>query len=271
MPSPTRCTPAFTLTAPARTMEPRQGRLLRSHPDGRERPRSADSTNILEYNAKHVSGVPRDCAMVDALFLDTVTNLSYMAAPENILKGHVTYINVANGTAIDAEPTAIENFPTDSIIVYPRRVTSRRAWLTVTIPATMNFLDNGAVVTVRGHCWFGRCRVRPACAPTSVINEFATGAGAVDQLGGDLPDQASLHGCLYAVTGPTLATARHRRLLRVVLPTRRRLGWQVLRQHRHEPVQPRGRHDQISVDDTQFSPYNPSNPTVCAVLRSQRD
>ena len=31
---------------------------------------TGSSTNVLEYNAEHVNGVPRDCAKVDQLFTD---------------------------------------------------------------------------------------------------------------------------------------------------------------------------------------------------------
>jgi hypothetical protein len=74
---------------------------------------TSNSDNTLEYNAKHVNGVPRDCAAVDDLFLSdsSVADLNnYMSAPMNVLKGHSTFINVATGKAIDTEPTAIENF-----------------------------------------------------------------------------------------------------------------------------------------------------------------
>jgi hypothetical protein len=73
---------------------------------------TTDSSNVLEYNAKHVNGTPRDCAKVDALFLDADAINGYMNTPESVLKGHTTMINVANGIAIDATPTALENFQT---------------------------------------------------------------------------------------------------------------------------------------------------------------
>lgn len=80
---------------------------------------SAQSTNVVEYNAKHVNGVPRDCAAVDAAIgtATAIGNLSYKSlwtAPQNVLKGHSTFIDVATGKALDAEPTALENWVTDS-------------------------------------------------------------------------------------------------------------------------------------------------------------
>ena len=68
------------------------------------------SANSVEYNAKHVNGVPRNCASVAAGFDDLATHFSSFSAPESILLGHATYIDVANGKAIDVEPTAIERF-----------------------------------------------------------------------------------------------------------------------------------------------------------------
>lgn len=136
------------------------------------------SSNVLEYNAKHVSGTPRDCAKVDALFLNVGANLSYMQTPENILKGHVTYINVANGTAIDATPTAIEGFITSGSIVFPPSdllpdlgsgdSSASIFWLYDGAPNSVNFAGNAPSYDA----------VSGLLAATSVVNEFATGAGA---------------------------------------------------------------------------------------------
>jgi hypothetical protein len=131
--------------------------------------------NTLEYNAKHVSGVPRDCAEVDNLFLDVGANLSYMAAPENILKGHVTYINVVNGQAIDAEPTAIENFTATNIVYAPGDALPDLG--SAEDGQSVFFLDNGVAhgAAVAGS---SENAVSVLLSANSVINEFATGAGA---------------------------------------------------------------------------------------------
>jgi len=131
--------------------------------------------NTLEYNAKHVDGVPRDCAVVDNLFLDVGANLSYMAAPENILKGHVTYINVVNGQAIDAEPTAIENFTDTNIVYAPGDALPDLG--SAEDNQVVYFLDNG---TPGGGQVVGSSEdaVSVLLSANSVINEFATGAGA---------------------------------------------------------------------------------------------
>jgi hypothetical protein len=137
---------------------------------------TSDPLNVLEYNAKHVDGVPRSCEEVDPLFLNTTAINRYMTAPENILKGHVTYINVNNGTAIDAEPTAIENFQTVDSIVYD--ASSLRPDLgDGDANAPIYYFNDGAptgtVVTGNSHR-----AVSGLLAATSVVNEFATGAGA---------------------------------------------------------------------------------------------
>ena len=138
---------------------------------------TSNSSNVLEYNAKHVSGTPRDCAKVDALFLNVGANLGYMTAPENILKGHVTYINVANGTSIDAEPTAIEGFSSSAIVYPPSDLlpdlgsgdsSASIYWLYDGAPQNVNFSGNAP----------SQDAVTGLLAASSVVNEFATGAGA---------------------------------------------------------------------------------------------
>jgi hypothetical protein len=136
--------------------------------------------NTLEYNAKHVNGVPRDCAKVDALFLDVATNLSYMDAPENILKGHVMYLNTANGTAIDAKPTHIEDFQTDTHIMYaPGDVyPDLRDGGTPSGLLFVNGLNNGSTVQLGPYVGASEDAVSDMLSATSVINEFATGGVA---------------------------------------------------------------------------------------------
>jgi hypothetical protein len=81
------------------------------------------SSNTIEYNAKHVSGTPRDCSKVDTAFLDVnkINNDLINAStgyPENVLKGHSSFINVTTGKAMDAEPTTLENFHSSGPYVY---------------------------------------------------------------------------------------------------------------------------------------------------------
>jgi hypothetical protein len=133
---------------------------------------TSDSNNVLEYNAKHVNGVPRDCAMVDSLFTDTSGNLGYMSGPQNILKGHTTFINVGTGKAIDVEPTAIEDFAFSNIVYPPSNdlpnlangTSFDYAYRITNGTPQEKFFDNSA----NG--------VSDALRASSVINDYATGA-----------------------------------------------------------------------------------------------
>jgi len=118
--------------------------------------------------------VPRDCAAVDAAFLDIGSYFSAFTEPENILKGHVTYIDVDTGKAIDAEATAIENlFSTP----YIRDSGQSGPDLGSGDPlGTVNLISNGIPVAT---AYSGSANgVSMALMATSVINEFATGSGA---------------------------------------------------------------------------------------------
>lgn len=83
------------------------------------------SSNVVEYNAKHVNGVPRNCDLVDAAF-DGAYGTELSGEPEfaswgpagNVLKGFSTLINVASGQAVGIEPTTLANF-TDETLLYP--------------------------------------------------------------------------------------------------------------------------------------------------------
>lgn len=203
------------------------------------------SSNVLEYNAKHVGGVPRDCTKVDELFLNTSANLGYMDAPENILKGHVTYINVDNGTAIDAEPTAIENFVSTNIIAPPSDALPDLA--NGDSNASALFFDNGAPVSV-GPIASSADVVSRLLTAASVVNEFATGAGASTS---------------WVLTFPT----KHHYTDRVgpIAPFSERFQSPLNGQSCDNismSLYNREEGTVVSVNDTQFSPYNPSSPTV---------
>ncbi len=137
---------------------------------------TGSSSNVLEYNAKHVNGVPRDCAKVDQLFTDVDNNINnvYISAPQNVLKGHSTFINVVTGKAIDAEPTALENF-SNSGYVYPPGNELPNLNDGETFSTAYRLSDGmdqayGYVSSVDGVSWLLRAN--------SVINEYATGANA---------------------------------------------------------------------------------------------
>lgn len=87
---------------------------------------TSSSSNVIEYNAKHVAGTPRNCALVDAAFNGTF-GIEMGGLPQfdgfhpagNVLKGFSTLINVASGQAVGAEPTTLANFNNDDTILYP--------------------------------------------------------------------------------------------------------------------------------------------------------
>jgi hypothetical protein len=133
------------------------------------------STNVVEYNAKHVSGTPRNCAIVNDQFVAPLAaSVMNFSAPINVLKGHVTYINVANGQAIDAEPTALESFRNVSNMVsapgdlHPN--------LNDGDDTTANTLVDGAVIT---NIFTNSINaVTATLSADAVVNEYASGTGA---------------------------------------------------------------------------------------------
>jgi hypothetical protein len=159
------------------------------------------SSNTLEYNAKHVSGKPRDCAKVDALFLDTATINGYMSAPQNVLKGHTTFINVASGKAMDAEPTAIDNFHSSGPYVsapgdLDPNLASGDAFGTAYrivdgFPYSIPFAGS-----VDG--------VSELLRAASVINEYATGANVTSSWVMTFPTKHHYTDAYTAFTGPTV-------------------------------------------------------------------
>ncbi|MBW8458680.1 MAG: hypothetical protein K0M58_09605 [Thiobacillus sp.] len=164
---------------------------------------TAVSTNTLEYNAKHVNGVPRDCAKVDNMFMPAgvATLNGYMLPPQNVLKGHATYINVTNGTAIDAEPTALENFQTvQPINAEPGGQSPSLA--NGDLAGVTNQLVNGALVSLP---YFSGSvdGVSQLLRASSVINEYATGAGAATSWVMTFPTKHHYTDSYISGTGPT--------------------------------------------------------------------
>jgi hypothetical protein len=213
---------------------------------------TATPANTLEYNAKHVSGVPRDCETVDNLFLDVATNLSYMDAPDNVLKGHVTYINVATGKAIDAEPTAIENFQTTmNIVAAPGdAVPDLRDG---DVGSTINFLDNG--VAQNQVVALSEDAVTNLLQASSVINEFATGGGNTSTSWVVTFPTKHHYTDAYTSLGTSagVASAPFSDWFYSDGKSCDNIGMSLY--NREEGTV-------VSVDNTQFSPYNPSSPTV---------
>jgi hypothetical protein len=217
---------------------------------------SQTEADTVAVNAKHTAaGVPLNCALVDPPFLPA--NLpgvqAVYDAPENVLKGHVVYINVANGTAIDAEPTAIENFQnTAQIIAEPGDLSPSLA--------SGDFLDNANMivdgVSVSTAIAGSVDRVSALLRADSIINEFATGAGAATSWVVTMPTKHHYTDSYTPVTGPTLAG----------VPSGGFSDWFYTDGLSCDNVEmgmvnrEEGRIQ--TVDNTQFSPYNPSNPTV---------
>lgn len=141
---------------------------------------TADSANTVEYNAKHVAGVPRDCALVDAALADNTTisaNFSGFTEPENILKGHVIYIDVDTGKAIDAEPTAIEDWRTGGGHIVAPANDATPSLANGDPAADIHQLVNGWNVTT-SVVGSSEHAVSMLLMSNAVINEFATGTGA---------------------------------------------------------------------------------------------
>jgi hypothetical protein len=217
---------------------------------------TSDSANLVEYNAKHVNGVPRSCATVDTQFLaaNLATNVKpYFDAPENVLKGHVTYINVASGKAIDAEPTAIENFQNvTEIIAEPGD--GDPSLNSGDLVDNANVIQNGVASST---AVIGSVdRVSSVLRASSVINEFATGVGASTAWVVTFPTKHHYTDAYTPVTGPTLSGT----------PTGGFSEWFYSDGKACDNItmdlvnREEGRVQ--TVDSTQFSPYNPSNPTV---------
>jgi len=146
------------------------------------------STNTLEYNAKHVSGVPRNCAAVDNMFL-----------PAGVAT--LTYINVTNGTAIDAEPTAIENFRTALPAINAEPGGQSPSLANGDISGNANALVNGVFV---GPAYVGSVNgVSEILRAQSVINEYATGTGATTSWVMTFPTKHHYTDSYTSGTGPT--------------------------------------------------------------------
>lgn len=206
---------------------------------------TSDSNNVLEYGAKHVNGVPRDCAAVDALFLNPSAINQYVTAPDNVLKATMFMLNTSNGTAIDVKPTHIEDFQNTGPMVYAPSdlypdLTSGET------NAQALFLDDGAGMLAPAAD--SVTTVSSLLMAASVINEFATGGVAntswvltfptkhhyTDNVGPLDPFserfQTGSNGQSCDTIGMTLYNREEGQV--------------------------------VSVDNTNFSPYNPSTTTV---------
>ena len=163
---------------------------------------TSDSANTLEYNAKHVNGVPRNCAAVDGLFLNASAINGYFDTPTNVLKGHSTFINVVSGKAIDVEPTAIENFQTDSAYVAAPGDLIPDLRDGDVISDIMRFVDGqlDERIGVVG----SENAVSELLRATSVMNEFATGSNVSTSWVLTFPSKHHFTDSYTPSTGPSL-------------------------------------------------------------------
>jgi len=146
---------------------------------------TTNSANVIEFNAKHVNGVPRNCATVDASFLvgDDTTELSTLGnfttfdAPENVLKGFSTLINVASGQSVGVEPTVVANFRSVTPIIYqPGSLFPSLA--TGDLNGDFTFFDDAADAVVTDVAPFSEDGVSMLLQRRFVVNEFSTAAAA---------------------------------------------------------------------------------------------
>lgn len=149
---------------------------------------NSTTDNVIEYNAKHVNGVPRNCAIVDEQFAAQTGNLGGLEAfdhfvyPGNVLKGFSTLINVASGQAVGVEPTVLANFiapgATDTIIFPPGDLEPDLADVDDGLGA--NYVDDaGALASVAGAETIDV--VSALLMRRNVINEFTSTAAGTTQ------------------------------------------------------------------------------------------
>ena len=149
---------------------------------------NSTSDNVIEYNAKHVNGMPRDCGIVDQQFAGKTGNLSgdeafdHFVFPGNVLKGFSTLINVAAGQAVGVEPTVFANFQpkggSTTLIFPPGDLKPDLSDVNDTVGA--NYVDDdGALTTVAGDNPIDS--VSALLMRRNVINEFTSTAAGTTQ------------------------------------------------------------------------------------------
>lgn len=134
------------------------------------------TTEEVAYAAKHVAGVPRDCSVVaNSVLADyNGVNSNGLVAPTNVLKGTVSYIAVATGNAVDATPTAIEDFSSARIWAAPGDLKPDLG--DGDVGMTANHINNGTVVA-EGPIAASQDAVTALLMANNIVNEFATGTG----------------------------------------------------------------------------------------------
>lgn len=148
------------------------------------------AANVIEYNSQHVNGVPRNCGTVSTAS-QSAANMGVPPAagpfstwnpPQNVLKGGMSIINVATGTAVDAEPTVIANWNTNNPVMYipgdlgPTFEDGDDDGAGTVNPVVISDLT-GAAITYGPFA--GTDGVTVLLQGTNVINEFSTSGSAV--------------------------------------------------------------------------------------------
>lgn len=128
------------------------------------------SGTIFTASKHGASGVPANCTTV-ANSVASDYPVGTLTQPTNALKGAVSYIDVATGKAIDATPTAIENFASTAIWAAPGDLNPDLA--DGDAGMTANFLDNGAAVAVAGIAQ-SQDAVSVLLMADNIMNEFAS-------------------------------------------------------------------------------------------------
>jgi hypothetical protein len=145
---------------------------------------NASTDNVIEYNAKHVNGVPRDCSLVDNQFIGS-GNLGSRAAFDhfepagNVLKGFSTLINVAEGQAVGAEPTVFANFNNANTIIFPPGDLFPDLSFVDAGAGASYVADDGSLVSVAGNLDIDV--ISALLMRRNVINEYTSTAAGTTQ------------------------------------------------------------------------------------------
>lgn len=219
----------------------------------------------IETVTQHVAGVPRSCATFDAAFLDPANLVngatgagafSTFTAPANVLVGNATLINVANGTAFDAAPTAIQNFQDSQTILFSPGDLAPSLADGEVAPSAFQIIDGVPTTTVIAAVASPSVdAVTVLLMANNIINEYATGGVDTSSVKTD-----------WVVTFPTKHHYTDDGLSAVLPPF-------------HELFTPQGRScdpialsiydreekTQVAVGQTQFSPRptGPSGASLC--------
>lgn len=139
------------------------------------------AVNLVPYNSKHgATGVPRDCSVFAGSTddnYDTTDGGTALLAPRNVLKGAVSYIDVATGRAVDVAATHIENWTT--IVQWALPSDAAPDLSDGSAGEAVNLLNNGVAIThLAGVYAPPEDKVTALLMADAVINEFVSDATA---------------------------------------------------------------------------------------------